>query len=277
MLKQGVIPGAGGRMFFTLSKVLWALLAPSNLLVLLMVAGVLVAVRRRRLGVTLAVLGLVGIVLGGISPLPRVALNALEDRFPAFVDNGRPVDGVVVLGGAENPYLSAARGQPSFNDAAERIFAIGDLARRYPQAKIVFTGANNALFDTPAQTEGDTVRAVLPSLGLAPDRVLFEMQARNTAENARYVMEMIRPRPGERWLLVTSAAHMPRAMGCFRSIGFEIIAYPVDYRTGSKDSLWRPYRTIAEGLTDLDAAAREWIGLVAYAFTGRISTMFPKP
>ncbi len=149
-------------------------------------------------------------------------MSTLEDRFPAFVDDGRPVDGVVVLGGAENPYLSAARGQPSFSDAAERIFALGDLARRYPQAKLVFTGANNSLFETPGQTESDTIRAVLPSLGLAADRVLFEDRARNTAENARNVMDMVRPKLGERWLVVTSAAHMPRSMGCFRAIGFEV-------------------------------------------------------
>jgi uncharacterized SAM-binding protein YcdF (DUF218 family) len=264
-------------MFFTLSKVAWALLAPSNLLVLVMVVGMVLAIRRRRLGLTLAVLGLVGIVLGGVSPLPRLALSKLEDRFPAFVDDGRPVDGVVVLGGAENPYLSAARGQPSFSDAAERIFALGELARRYPQAKLVFTGANNSLFETPGQTESDTIRAVLPSLGLAADRVLFEDRARNTAENARNVMDMVRPKLGERWLVVTSAAHMPRSMGCFRAIGFEVTAYPVDYHTGTGKMLWRPYRTVAEGLSDLDDAAREWLGLVAYRITGRISTLFPAP
>lgn len=264
-------------MFFTLSKVGWALLAPSNLLVLMMVAGALLAIRRRRLGVTLSVLGLVGLVVGGLSPLPRFALGTLEDRFPAFVDDGRRVDGVIVLGGAENPYISAARGQPSFSDAAERIFALGDLARRYPEARLVFTGASNSLFDTPGQTESDTTRAVLPSLGLSPDRVLLEDRARNTAENARYVMEMVRPKPGERWLVVTSAAHMPRAIGCFRAIGFEVTAYPVDYHTVTGEMVWRPYQTIGEGLADLDGAAREWVGLAAYWVTGRISMPFPKP
>ncbi|MDF2809217.1 MAG: hypothetical protein K0S56_248 [Microvirga sp.] len=264
-------------MFFTLSKVVWALLAPSNLLVLTMVVGAILALRRRRLGLILAAFGLVGLVIGGLSPLTRLALSTLEDRFPAFVDDGRPVDGVVVLGGAENPYISGARGQPSFSDSAERIFALGDLARRYPQAKLVFTGANSSLLYTPEQTESDTVRAVLPSLGLAPERVMFEDRARNTAENARYVMDMVRPKLGERWLVVTSAAHMPRAIGCFRAIGFEVIAYPVDYRTGTRDTLWRSYRTIGEGLADLDGAAREWLGLVAYRITGRISTLFPAP
>ncbi len=108
--------------------------------------------------------------------------------------------------------------------------------------------------------------------------MLFEDRARNTAENARYVMDMVRPKPGERWLVVTSAAHMPRSMGCFRAIGFEVTAYPVDYQhRDRRHAVAQPYRTVAEGLTDLDGAAREWIGLVAYRITGRISTLFPAP
>lgn len=264
-------------MFFPLSKLAWALLAPSNLLALTILAGLLAAARWRRLGTTLAALGFAGLLVAGFSPLARLAGSVLEDRFPAFVDDGRPVDGVIVLGGAEDPYISAARGQPSFEDAAERIFALGELARRYPRARLAFTGAGNSLVYSAGQTESDTVRAVLPALGLQRERVMFEDRARNTAENARYVMELVRPRPGERWLLVTSAAHMPRAVGCFRAIGFEVTAYPVDYRTGTGAMLWRPYGTLAMGLDAFDAVMREWVGLLAYRLTGRTSALFPAP
>lgn len=264
-------------MFFSASKIGWALFAPSSLLVLGAVAGLLLALRWRRVGLALAALAVAGLVVGGISPVARLAMSVLENRFPPFVDDGRPVDGVVVLGGAEDPYVSAARGQPSFEDASERIFAIGELARRYPQARIIFTGASNALVYAPGQTESDTIRAIMPSLGLPPDRVEYERRARNTAENARFSRELARPKPGERWLLVTSAAHMPRAMGCFRAVGFPVTAYPVDYRTGTGDMLWLPFGTIAEGLGTLDNAVREWIGLVAYRLTGRIPSLFPAP
>ena len=264
-------------MFFTLSKLAWAVAAPSTFLTLLALAGLLLRPWFRRLGTALTVLGVVGLLVAGLSPLGRILMVPLENRFSAHTDDGRPVDGVIVLGGAELPAVTAARGQPSFQEAGERILAMGELARRYPQARIVFAGGSSNLVEASPMQEADVVRMALPQIGVDPARVELERFSRNTAENARLARELIRPQPGQRWLLVTSAFHMPRAIGCFRAAGFPVIAYPVDYRTIGEAQPFRLFGSVAEGLGFTDLASREWMGLAVYYLAERADALFPAP
>lgn len=263
-------------MFFYLSKLVWMVAVPSTFLTLLAGVGLLVIGRWRRLGLTLAVLGVGGLLLAGLGPFGRIMLVVLEDRFPAYVDDGRPVDGVIVLGGAELAGITAARGQASFQEAGERILAMGELSRRYPQARIVFSGGSSSLAGSPMQ-EAEVVRMALPQIGLDAGRVEFEPVSRNTAENARLSKELVQPKDGEKWLLVTSAFHMPRAMGCFREVGFPAVAYPVDFRTTGDPGFFRLFSSVSEGLGFFDLATREWVGLVAYYLTGRTDSPLPGP
>ncbi|WP_246669016.1 YdcF family protein [Ancylobacter sp. TS-1] len=265
-----------GGLFFVASKLVWMVAVPSTFLALLAACGLLLALRWRRVGGCLAVLGVGGLLLVGLGPFGRVLLLALEDRFPAYVDDGGRVDGVIVLGGAELPAITAARGQPSFQESAERILAMGELGRRYPQARLVFAGGSSSLGTQPMQ-EAEVVRRALPQIGLDEGRVAFERTSRNTAENARLARALIQPKPGERWLLVTSAFHMPRAVGCFEAAGFPVIAYPVDFRTTGEAGWLRPFDSVAQGLGFFDLALREWVGLAAYYLTRWIASPFPAP
>ncbi|WAC26706.1 YdcF family protein [Ancylobacter sp. SL191] len=265
-------------MFFTLSKLVWMAVVPSTLLTLTALIGLTVHLTapRWRLGRVLMAVGIVGLLLAGLGPFGRMMTQALEDRFPAFVDDGQPIAGIIVLGGAELPDITAARGQPAFQEAAERLFALADLSRRYPDARLVFSGGSGRL-DPPPIAEADVIRQVLPQIGVDPGRVIFEGRSRNTAENARLTRGLVNPVAGERWLLVTSAMHMPRAMGCFRAAGFPVTAYPVDYRTTGQGAVWRLFGSVAEGLQFVDGALREWVGLVVYYVTGRTGALFPAP
>ncbi|MDQ0346224.1 YdcF family protein [Ancylobacter vacuolatus] len=263
-------------MFFYVSKVFWLVVAPSTLLTVLAVAGLALSLRWHQLGMTLATIGAVGLLLIGLGPFGRMLLVPLEGRFPPYVESGRQVDGIIVLGGSELPGISAARGQPSFQESAERILAMGELARLYPNARIVVAGGSGRLSDSPMQ-EADVVRMALPQIGLAEERVMFESASRNTAENARLAMALVKPAPGENWLLVTSAYHMPRAVGCFRAVGFPVTAYPVDFRTTGVPGYFRLFSSVAEGLSFFELALREWVGLAVYYFTGRIDSPLPGP
>ncbi|MCB4768424.1 YdcF family protein [Ancylobacter sp. Lp-2] len=265
-----------GSAFFYAAKLLWMLAVPSSALALLAGLGLLVSLRRRRTGWWMMALGIVGLLICGLGPVGRVLAVPLENRFPSFVDDGRPIVGVVVLGGSERPDITAARGQPALTQAGERLIALADLSRRYPQARILFSGGSGD-FEKPSLSEADVVRMLLPQLGVDPARVLFEAASRNTAENAALSRDLARPAPGERWLLVTSALHMPRAIGCFEAAGFPVVAYPVDYRTAGTPQWTRPFARVSEGLEMTDAALREWIGLIAYRITGRIGVLFPGP
>jgi uncharacterized SAM-binding protein YcdF (DUF218 family) len=264
-------------MFFVVSKILAFFTLPSNFLISIGIVGVLLLLTRlTRLASWLIVSSVVLIAIAGLSPLGNVLILPLEQRFPPWdASRGAPA-GIVVLGGAVVADVSLERGSVALGGAAERVTAAAELARRYPDARIIYAGGTAALF-TDDPPEAPVAVAELEALGVAHERITAEEQSRNTVENAVFSRLIAAPQPGERWLLVTSAHHMPRAMGVFRAAGFPVEPYPVDYRTrGPRDAL-RPFNVLAEGLAVTDIAVREWLGLLAYRLTGRTTELFPGP
>lgn len=264
-------------MFFVLAKILGFFAQPSNALLVLALAGTaMMPTRFARLGRRLAGAGLVALAVIGLSPLGNALILPLEDRFPAWRPSGAAPDGIVVLGGAFDTVVARARGAIALTDAAERMTEIAALARRYPHARIVFSGGSGQLVFAGAN-ESEIALRLFDSFGIARRRVTVEDRSRDTAENARFSKALIDPRPGELWLLVTSAYHMPRAIGAFRQAGFPVEAYPVDWRTRGAADLLRPFQSLSDGLKRTDTAAREWVGLIAYRLTGRTAALFPGP
>jgi uncharacterized SAM-binding protein YcdF (DUF218 family) len=263
-------------MFFILSKIFGFITTPSNLLVLigLLSAGLWIF-GGRRVGARLMIASLLGLAIAGFSPLGNALLLPLEQRFPPWTATQGAPDGIVVLGGAIMPEISAARGAPALNEAASRMTAIAELARRYPGAKIVFTGGSGTLFAGPA--EADSVLRLFASFGIAPERVTLESRSRNTIENVRFTKQLAQPNAGERWLLVTSAYHMPRAIGVFRRQDFPVEAYPADFRTAGPADLLIFSSMLSVGLRRVDTAVHEWAGLAGYWLSGETSALFPAP
>ena len=263
-------------MFYVLSKTAALLLVPSNLLLIVGLAGLaLMRTRRRRLGRRLALLSVALFLAIGFLPVADTLASILENRFPIWNPARGAPDGIVVLGGVIDPVMSRARGQVALSDSAERVTVIAQLARDYPNARIIFTSGDGSLFGK-AGAEAHYLYPLLDSFGVPRSRVELEDQARNTAENAVFAKAMARPRPGERWLLVTSAQHMPRAVGCFRRVGFPVEAYPVDWHTFRH---WRPrfYVEFGNGIHATDDVVHEWEGLFFYWLTGRTSEFLPGP
>jgi len=264
--------------FFFLSKTLGIMLLPTNFLIGLGLAGaILLSTRRARLGRGLLVVSAVGLAIAGFSPFGKLLLYPLEQRFPPWDASRGSPDGIVVLGGAIDPDLSAARGVTVFLRAVDRIVATAVLARQYPNARIVYSGGNANLVGDRAAKEADYALAAFENLGIAKPRLTIERQSRNTQENAEFAKALADPKDGERWLLVTSAFHMPRAIGLFRKAGFVVEPYPVDWRVGDTGGLPTFSPLSLEGLERTDVAVREWIGLAAYWAAGKIDTLFPGP
>lgn len=265
-------------MDFIASKVLLPLALPGNLLTVLLIAGCTLLFRSteraRCAGRCLVALSAAGFLAFAVLPLGNWLALPLENRFPRPALPDR-VDGIIMLGGAVSPALAAARGEPSLNDAAERVLAFADLGRRYPGARLVFTGGSGALLEGEHR-EGAAMRAALEQAGLDTGRVLFETESRNTWENVRFSRRLAEPKDGETWLLVTSAWHMPRAVGLFRQAGWPVTAYPVDYRTRGDG---RPYLIfdLGEGLDSATPVLKEWMGLAAYRLMDRTDALFPAP
>lgn len=263
-------------MFFVLSKSAALLLVPSNLLVIVGLVGLALLVTRwRRLGRVLVTVSVVLFLTIGYLPVAGALRHGLENRFPAWDPARGAPDGIVVLGGVIDAAISRARGEVRLSDGAERVTVIAKLARDYPNAKIVFTSGDATLFGN-GPAEADYLYPLLDTFGVPRSRVLLENKSRNTAENAAFTKALVEPKPGERWLLVTSAQHMPRAVGTFRRIGFPVEAYPVDFHTFPR---WRFHLMprFGEGVHATDRAVHEWEGLFIYWLTGRTSALFPAP
>ncbi len=262
---------------FYISKVFWAVMQPAMLLLIMTVAGaVLLGTRYQRAGRGLVIAAAVFVVVGGLGPLSTWMILPLEDRFPRTVLGDRPVDGIIILGGSEDSRVAAGRGAHALNESAERMTEAAALARRYPNAKVLFTGGSIEILGAPT-VGADAAEIVLRDLGVGSDRLILERKARNTAENAILAKQIADPRPGERWLLVTSAWHMPRSMGLFRKAGFDVEPWPSDYRTAGPGDAWMLFASPVEGLRRLDFVVKEWLGLAVNRLTGKSDVLFPAP
>ena len=264
-------------MFFILSKTLGIAMLPTNFLLGIGVLGALLsATRFASLGRKLVIASVILLAISGFSPLGNWVLYPLEQRFPPWDATQGAPDGIVVLGGSIDPDLSIAHGVPVVRSAADRILAAATLARRYPKARIIFTGGSSNLISNEAK-EADYAVELFENLGLSRDRLEIERRARNTQENAEFSKALAVPKSGERWLLLTSAYHMPRSVGVFRKAGFAVEPYPVDWHVGGKADLATFWIFAAEGLGSVDVGVREWIGLAAYRISGKSSEFFPGP
>ncbi|WP_426614764.1 YdcF family protein [Bradyrhizobium sp. McL0616] len=260
-------------MYFILSKTVGELLTPSTFIVALALVGLLLIVCRLPVlgGRTLVVSSLL-LVLCGVSPLGLWLLEPLENRLPSWDETRGDPTGVILLGGSIDADLSSARGAAVFPTGADRLVAAAELARRYPNIPVIFTGGSANL--TNGAREADFAAGVFARLGLPNDRIIIERESRNTFENAEFTKAIALPKPGDRWLLVTSAYHMPRSVALFRAAGFSVEPYPVDWLTpGSSGGFWidRPFY----GLRRTDRGIHEWLGLLADWISGRSKVLLP--
>jgi len=257
-------------LFFIASKLIGALLRPDTWIVLALAVIVLaVVLNRRRFALWVGSVMLSVLVALAILPLGDLLLQPIERTYRAEPSLGQ-VDGIIVLGGGEDAGASAFWGHMQLNEGGERYTAALALARRFPQARLLFTGGSGALLDLSGSetSEADMAGRFFRDQGIAPERLLLEGKSRNTAENARLSLALATPAAGETWVLVTSAFHMPRAMRSFEATGWTgLVPWPVDYRTSAfSDGIgWN----LTGNLEVLNIAIREQVGQLTYRVTSR--------
>jgi len=251
-------------MFLILSKTFDLLLAPVTW-VLLFLAASLVFWRRARVAALL--------VAAAIAVLFLFSSEAVADRLVRHEESSaartfRPdatYDAVIVLGGLVDPAASRATGTAELTDAVERVLRAYELLRSGRARNVLLSGG--FIHGRPGEkSEADWLSEKLQEWGISPDRIAIEGKSLNTRENAVECARVVRERGWQSLLLVTSAAHMPRALGCFRKVGLSPDTLPVDYRAGDgREAGWQPRASSLSKSTD---AIRELAGRSVYRLVG---------
>jgi len=241
-------------MTYYLSKMFWLLAAPTSALILISGSTTLWAVLgNSKFAAWLAAAAACGLVVGAFTPIGLALAVPLESRFPfSRPDPQVPLDGIIMLPGG----------------AGDGIDAVSNLSQDYPTARITFCGFSTA---------DEYLIKTLADLGVDPSRINMESQSRTTSEDALYSAALLKPKPNERWLLITAAMHMPRAVGCFCAAGFQVEPYPVEFMTRGRSGPFALFATGSSALMQFDRATKEWIGLIAYRLIGKTDGLFPGP
>lgn len=253
--------------FFWVSKLVWLLVSPDSLLAILLIFASLLLWRNKlkwakRIFSFLAI----SVLVIGLFPVGEWVLYPLESRYKPNPQLDK-VDGIIVLGGAEDAELSHHWKQAAVNASAERIIASTSLALRYPDAQLVYTGGSGSMLQQ-SYKGADVARQLYKDLGLDVSKIIFERESRNTSENAILTKKLVKPKAGEQWLLITTAWHMPRSMGIFCQSDWKVIPYPVDY-TSLPKRLFRIEWNFSKHLKSLTVGVKEWVGVVAYSVMGK--------
>lgn len=253
-----------------LSKLLNLLAQPLNGVLLLLVCAWYVGQRKPRTARRLVACATVALALSGITTLPDLLISQLENQYPELDTHAdlSGYAGIIVLGGAlESGRVSAQHALPQLNASAERMTAAFALWRQNPQFKLVFTGGEGELFGT-GPSEAQRARNFFTSMGMPEQALTLEDRSRTTYDNAVFTRNLPGVDPSKRWLLITSAWHMPRSMGVFVKAGWNVTPYPVDHRTGGLTPLTN--YSLRDGAERWELLLHECIGIAAYRVAGRL-------
>lgn len=253
-------------MFFVISKLFWIIAAPSQIILWLVLATAVLFWRRRiRAAQKTAIAAAALLVVFGVLPAGFWLMRTLENSYtrPPWPER---IDGVLVLGGGNNTRVLDSRGVPGADRALARLVGAFELSRRYPSARIVFSGGSGQI-DDQSVSESTAAGRILTAMGLSPARLTLEGKSHNTWENFVFSQRLVKPAKGEIWLLATSAFHMPRAMAIARRTGWTMIPWPTDYHTTRY--LRHNWYDVPGNLYTSDTAVREYLGILVYRLSGK--------
>lgn len=261
-------------MFFAASKIFWSLAAPLNALCLLGLLGFIIRTKWDLLGQRILNTALILILVLGILPIGPLLITWLERQYPTPAELPDKIDGIIVLGGAFEAYLTAKTGHIVSNDQLDRALCFTYLAKQNPNAKLVYSGGAGDIMN-PEAMEGEDARKFFKLVGLDNREILYEEKSRNTYENVLYSMELTKPKNAENWIVTTSAYHMPRTMGIFKQFGWNVTPYQCDPKTDGTYDQFRRLPNVTGNFHMLNLAVKEIIGGIVYRLTGKSAFILP--
>ena len=247
---------------------------PLNALCLLGLLGLLVRLRWKKAGQRIMSAALIAILLFGFLPIGPLLLYTLERQYPTPSTLPLKIDGIIVLGGAFEAYMTAATGQIAANGQIGRVLCFIDIAKQHPEAKLVYSGGAGDIMN-PQAMESEDARKFFALAGLGGRKIFYEEKSRNTYENAYYTKKMMQPKAGENWVLATSAYHMPRSVGIFTKLDWSVIPYECDRKIHPDGPFFKSLPSVTGNFYALSLATKELLGSIAYYFTGKTAQILP--
>lgn len=252
-------------MFFIIGKILWAFLQPLTFIGFLFIIALVF--RKREWGRRLLTAASVVFIALGFLPIGPILMYSLEQQ-NSLPELPSRVDGIIVLGGAIDAERSARQGQVQFSPFAARLTEAIRLSQSYPQAQLVYSGGSGKLTGQDPR-EADFALKLLKDISIPTEYIIFENASRNTYENAEFSSKLVHPQPGENWVLITSAFHLPRAIQVFEKQNWPVIPYPAGF-IENNSSEPGDLLDVLGNYWKLKIAAREYIGIIAYQISGKI-------
>ena len=257
-------------MIFLLSKILWILFSPFNLILLLIILASIFrffkCVFFSRIFYLTAILFF---LTTGVIPLGAFLMHQLEKNYYNQASLPETIDGILILSGATKPFLTKVHNQVSINSNGERLIESVVLIKKYPKAKVIFSGGSGKILDYKF-THSDAAKIFYQNLEIDLNRINFENQSRNTYENILFSKNIAKPMIDENWILVTSAFHLRRSINISEKIKWKLIPYATDFNQ-PKEFNWKFEYNLLDNLVRFRKASHEWLGIIIYYLMGRTS------
>jgi uncharacterized SAM-binding protein YcdF (DUF218 family) len=260
-------------MSFYLSKIIWFLFNPFNLILILLFFGLLLNLIPLKLFSKICYLfSFLLFFITGILPIGSFLNYNLEKDFFYTASYPEHIDGILILGGATNPFLSNEHNQINFNDSSERLIESIFLIKRFPDAKVIFSGGSGSISE-PNLTHAFVAKKFFQNMDIDHKKIIYEDKSRNTYENILFSKRIARPHSAEKWLLVTSAFHLKRSLAISEKLKWTFIPFATDFNK-SKKFKWRLSINFLSNINEFNKASHEWMGLISYYLMGRSSSIF---
>ena len=262
-------------MFFYLSKIFWIFFNPINILVILLIIGIFFQLINKKIYKKIYLINLILFILIVFLPTGTYMLWKLESKYPKPKIMNNKIDGILILGAGIDEFKTYQHQQVILNDRIERITESAKLIKKFPNAKIIFSGGNGT-FSKPKIEASELAKNFYKQMGVKTDKIIFENKSRNTYENLVFSKSFINNTKEEKWLLVTSAYHMKRAISVAKKLNLDFIPYPVDFMLNKNFNwkFWYHKIYFLNNMKDFQLASHEYIGLFAYYLTKKSNIMY---
>lgn len=260
-------------MSFYLSKIIWLIFNPFNIFIFLTIISLIFYfLYLKKLSIIIFLTNFTCLLTISIFPIGNYLIYKLEKEYHSKIQPPQNLHGILILGGATNPLLFKDHEEISFNDAAERLIEAFHLIKKYKNIKVIMTGGSGLINETEIG-HADVAKIFFNKMDLDTSKIIFENKSRNTNENIILSKKIAKPNNDEKWLIITSAFHMKRAILIGQKNNWEFIPYAVDFKSRSKFN-FKPSIYLWSNLSSFQLASHEWIGLVSYFLMQRTDKIF---